>query len=87
MRPVDGNKPAGLRRLPRVGGFTYLAVLAMIAIIGIALAVTGEVWHIALKREKERELLFVGDQFRRAINSYYETCGLGFHAIVRQLAA
>lgn len=55
--------------------------------MGIALAVTGEVWHIALKREKEHELLFVGDQLRRAINSYYETCGLGFHAIVRQLAA
>lgn len=61
----------GLRWPGRVGGFTYLAVMAIIAIMGIILAATGEVWHIAVKREKERELLYVGDQFRRAINSYY----------------
>lgn len=61
----------GLQWPGRVGGFTYLAVLAIIAIMGIALAATGEVWRIAQKREKERELLFVGDQFRRAISSYY----------------
>lgn len=85
MRPVDGNKPAGLRRPPRVGGFTYLAVLAMIAIMGIALAVTGEVWHIALKREKERELLFVGDQFRRAINSYYAHTPATGHSQLKSL--
>ncbi|OGT00741.1 MAG: hypothetical protein A3F73_06205 [Gallionellales bacterium RIFCSPLOWO2_12_FULL_59_22] len=54
-----------------MGGFTYLTVLAIVTIMGITLAATGEVWHVALKREKERELLFVGDQFRRAINSYY----------------
>lgn len=71
MRLVDRKKTAGLPRSRRVGGFTYLAVMAIVAIMGIALAVTGEVWHIALKREKERELLFVGNQFRRAINSYY----------------
>ena len=61
----------GSRQPGRVGGFTYLAVLAIIAIMGIILAATGEIWYIAQKREKERELLFVGDQFRRAISSYY----------------
>lgn len=59
------------RQPGKVGGFTYLAMLATIAIMGVTLAATGEVWHIALKREKERELLFVGDQFRRALNSYH----------------
>lgn len=62
----------GLPQPGRVGGFTYISVLAIIAIIGVALGTVGEVWHIALKREKEQELLFVGDQFRRAIGSYYE---------------
>jgi hypothetical protein len=40
--------------------------------MGIALAGTGVIWHTQSRREKERELLFVGDQFRRAIGLYYE---------------
>jgi len=51
-------------------GFTYIALLIFIAIMGVVLASAGEVWHMAVQREKERELLFVGDQFRRAINQY-----------------
>ena len=59
---------------PRVGldGFTYIGLLIGIALMSIALAGTGLVWHTETRREKERELLFVGDQFRRAIGSYYE---------------
>ncbi len=59
-----------LRHALRESGFTYLALLAVVAVMGVALAAAGEVWHTALKREKERELLFVGDQFRRAFNLY-----------------
>lgn len=53
------------------GGFTYLGLMLAIAVSSAALAAGVEVWHTALKREKERELLFVGDQFRRAIELYY----------------
>jgi type II secretory pathway pseudopilin PulG len=53
-------------------GFTYIGVLIFIALMGIALAGTGVIWHTETRREKERELLFVGDQFRRAIGLYYE---------------
>ena len=53
-------------------GFTYIGLLIFIALMGIALAGTGMVWHTQVMREKERELLFVGDQFRRAIGQYYE---------------
>lgn len=59
-----------VRRLER--GFTYVGVLILVAIAGIALAGTGELWSTASKREKEAQLLFVGDEFRRAIGSYYE---------------
>lgn len=53
-------------------GFTYIGLLILIALMGIALAGTGVIWHTETRREKERELLFVGDQFRRAIGLYYE---------------
>ncbi|HEY0666463.1 MAG TPA: type II secretion system protein [Gallionella sp.] len=54
------------------GGFTYIGLLAVIAIITVAMAATGEVWHTSQRREQERQLLFVGDQFRQAIGRYYE---------------
>lgn len=57
----------------RVGGFTYAGVLIAVALIGVGLAVTGEVWQTTVQRERERELLFVGDEFRRAITQYYES--------------
>ncbi len=54
-------------------GVAYLALLIVIAAIGAALGVTGSLWHEAQRREKERELLFVGLQYRRAIQQYYES--------------
>lgn len=54
-------------------GFTYLAVLLLVALIGIGLAATGEVWHTVAMREKEAQLLYVGDRYRRAIERYYSS--------------
>ena len=55
----------------RARGFTYLTVLFMVAILAGGLALIGEVWHTAAKREKEAELLFAGSQYRKAIERYY----------------
>lgn len=52
-------------------GLTYLALLFAVALTGIALSAVGIVWSTERQRERERELLFVGDQFRAAIASYY----------------
>lgn len=52
-------------------GFTYLTILFVLAILTGGLALLGEVWHTASRREKEVELLFVGNQYRRAIERYY----------------
>lgn len=54
-------------------GVAYLAVLIVIAAMGAALGVTGSLWQQVQQREKERELLFVGMQYRRAIQQYYES--------------
>lgn len=55
----------------RQGGFTYLAVLFIVAAVGVLLWKAGEYWSFAQQREKERELLYIGHQFRNAIASYY----------------
>ena len=60
-------------RVGRQGGLTYIVLLLAIALHGAVLAAAGSVWHTAQKREKERELLFIGDQFRRAIRAYAQT--------------
>jgi len=57
-------------RRARAAGFTYIGVLVLVAMMGMALALASELWHTAQKREKEQELLFIGNQFRRAIAMY-----------------
>lgn len=63
------NRP--LPAAPCQSGFTLLGLLFMIAIMGITLAAAGTLWHTASQRQKEQDLLFAGDQFRRAIESFW----------------
>jgi type II secretory pathway pseudopilin PulG len=55
----------------RAAGFTYIGMMIFIALAGIAMAGTGTVASVQLQREKEAQLLFVGEQFSKAIESYY----------------
>lgn len=54
------------------GGFTYLGLLIAVAVLAAGLAAAGEIASTSAQRERERELLFVGNQFREAIGRYYE---------------
>jgi len=45
--------------------------------MGIWLTVVSQVWQTTQQREKEDELLFVGDQMRRALTAYAATAGGG----------
>lgn len=52
-------------------GFVYLWALFAVVLAGIVMAGAGQVWQAKAQREKEAELLHVGEQFRKAIMSYY----------------
>jgi type II secretory pathway pseudopilin PulG len=67
-----GAAPSRPRRR-RQRGFTYIALVLAIALHGAVMAAVGSVWHTAQKRERERELLFIGDQFRSAIRAYAQS--------------
>ena len=56
----------------RQRGFAYLLLLFIVAIMGAAMAATSMVWHTVVQRDKERDLLYAGHEFRRAIGLYYE---------------
>ena len=73
----------GIRRPIHVGGtggvegagqrgFTYIWILFVVALTSVALAGAVQVWRTEVRREKEKELMFAGEQFRQAIGSYYE---------------
>lgn len=55
------------------GGFSYLWVLMLVALMGVGLTVAAEVHSVASQRDKERELIAIGRQFRTAIGRYYES--------------
>jgi type II secretory pathway pseudopilin PulG len=54
-------------------GYIYLWTLFAVMLAGVMLAGAGQMWQTVAQREKELDLLFVGDQFRRAIESYHDS--------------
>lgn len=54
-------------------GLVLLAILLFILISTLAAGSMVQLYQTQTRREKEEQLLFVGDQYRRAINSYYST--------------
>ena len=60
------------REIRPVLGFVYLALLMIVAIFSISSFTLAGYWQTTVKREKEKELLFVGNQYREAIRRYYE---------------
>lgn len=69
----------------RERGFTYLTVLFIVAIMMAGLALIGEMWETSAKREREAELLFIGNQYRRAIGLFYESTPGGVKRYPRTL--
>jgi type II secretory pathway pseudopilin PulG len=57
----------------RQQGVALLGLLIAIAISAIGLMAAADVWATSLQREREQELLFVGNQYMKAIERYYNT--------------
>lgn len=74
-RPPNGVCRGIVRRRGRAhldGGFSYLGLLFVLALMAVGCAALGEVWKTLATRAREDELLYVGHQFRVAICHYYE---------------
>ncbi len=52
-------------------GMLLLGLLLSLALGGIALMAMVDNWKLQSQRQREQELLFVGDQYRQAIRRYY----------------
>lgn len=57
-------------------GFTYLWLLFLLAVGGAALAASGQRWSGVMQRERERELIFRGQQIAAAIEAYRAAPGV-----------
>jgi len=75
-RKLCGRQRVGAGRAGPQAGFTYIGLLVVVAIIGLALVKVSDVWVTVAKREKEQQLLWAGAQYRQALTRYY-MAGLG----------
>jgi hypothetical protein len=62
-----------------------VGLLFMLVALGVAMATLGTVWHMAAQREKEKELLFIGEEFRHAIASYWQAGPLGQRRLPKEI--
>ena len=54
-------------------GFTFVSLLFAIVVIRVSLSVIGRQWSLIDRADREEELLFRGDQFVKAIDSYFKS--------------
>jgi len=55
----------------RTRGFTFVWVLAALAVFSLGLAAVGPMWADQARREREQDLLRIGGLYAQAIASYY----------------
>ena len=56
-------------------GFTYIAALVLVIVMGIMMGVASQSWVMVMKRERETELLFRGKQIVDAIARWHRPTG------------
>jgi type II secretory pathway pseudopilin PulG len=68
-----------MRRRWSQAGYSLLFVMFSVTMVGITSMIAMKQWKTEIRREKEAELLFRGDQIRRAIELYYWTARAGMN--------
>lgn len=53
-------------------GATYVVLMIAVAVLATATARVAQSWTLSEQRQKEERLRFVGGEYRRAIESYYQ---------------
>ena len=71
MQAINCNNLLYLRRKAEESGVMLMGLLILLAIMGLVVTKTAELWSTSLTREREQDLLFVGEQYRMAIERYY----------------
>lgn len=72
-----GVGPAGRSLRSPARGFTYLWLLLVVALSAVSLVAWGQWWYSTGQRERERELIFRGEQIAQALASYRSARGVG----------
>ena len=73
--PIDRfvTRKCAARRVPATRGYALIAALILLVLASLAVMVAVHRGDTEGKRERELQLLFIGDQYRNAIRSYYAT--------------
>jgi type II secretory pathway pseudopilin PulG len=66
-------------------GFVLIGVLIVLALAALAAVQTGQRWADTVQRANEEELLFVGEQYRSAIQSYASLSPNGVRSLPARL--
>lgn len=69
---MSGARRPGLRHCLDQRGVTLIVVLVALVVLGLSAGIAGRTWSSLTQQEREEELLFRGDQYRRAIASFYQ---------------
>ena len=62
-------------------GVTLLVVLVMVVVLGLSAGLAGQTMSSLMQQEREEELLWRGDQYRKAIGSYFASSAQGAVAL------
>lgn len=66
---MQDRSALGLHRSQQ--GVMLLALLIVLALAGVAAMAAADVWALSRQRELELQLMFVGNEYRQAIQRYY----------------
>ena len=74
---VTLDSVTGSTALRAQAGFAYIWTLLLVAFMGIGSSIGAELYSTSVRRDKERELLFIGHEFRAAIARYHGSAAAG----------